>query len=243
MLHGPDRHRGNAVLRDRVNVELSIQDVSVMLAMPTHRDIPVPTVVSLLETADLMRTKGIPFEIQMQVGGSIIETARSKVASLFLQSDKSRLFWVDSDIKWKADDFLRLLALSTKMPVVSGIYPSKSDPPLFFLSVEKSEVETNEFGCFPVKGVGLGFTVIRRDVIESLAKDAPLLKFPDLPEPIPHIFRCDSENGEFRGEDMAFFADIRALGHPVFIDPSVTLGHVGSKTYTASIRDHLARKE
>jgi hypothetical protein len=34
-----------------------------------------------------------------------------------------------------------------------------------------------------------------------------------------------------RGEDGAFFDDIRALGHKVWLDPTIELGHVGTKVY------------
>jgi hypothetical protein len=56
---------------------------------------------------------------------------------------------------------------------------------------------------------------------------------------IPSVFRIDSVDGGRRGEDMAFFADIRAAGYKVMLDPTVDLGHVGRKVYTGSIRDAL----
>jgi hypothetical protein len=222
-------------------MKLDMAGVSVMLAMPTHRDIPSGTVISLLETMDLMRTRGIPFEIQLQVGSSLVHHARSKIAHLFLKSDKSLLFWVDSDIEWKAVDFLRLCALATKMDVVGGAYPAKKDPIVFFLDPSSGgEIESNEFGCLKIGGWGIGFTVFTRRVIETLSARAPMRKFAMLPEPIPYLFRADDEcDGSARGEDMSFFADAKAAGFDAFLDPSVTLGHIGSKTYTASIADML----
>jgi len=100
----------------------------------------------------------------------------------------------------------------------------------------------NEWGCIPTKGLGLGFSVIARPIIENLAARAPKLRFPGVDEPIPHLFRCDSIGDLFRGEDVAFFSDIRALGHKVWLDPSITLSHIGSKAYTASVLDHLIKE-
>ena len=54
-------------------------------------------------------------------------------------------------------------------------------------------------------------------------------------DPIPSIFRCDDEGGEARGEDFAFFADVRALGYDVCLDPRALLGHVGTKNYKRSV--------
>lgn len=221
-------------------MKLDIAGVSVMLAMPTNRDIPTGTVVSLMETLDLFRSRNIPFEVQLQVGNSLVTHARSKAADAFLKSDKSLLFWVDSDMEWKASDFLRLCALATKMDVVGGTYLAKREPEVFFLDhTAHEDVEANEYGCLKLGGWGMGFTVVNRRVMEALAAKSPKLKFNGSDEPIAHIFRCDEINGYARGEDMAFFADVRDLGFGVFLDPSVTLGHIGQKTYTASIADML----
>lgn len=221
-------------------MKMDMAGVSVMLAMPTHRDIPAGTVASLLATQDLLTAKRIPFEVQLQVGNSLVTHARSKIAHTFLKSDKSLLFWVDSDIEWEAKDFLRLCALATKMDVVGGAYPAKRDPIVFFLDPStEGEIESNEYGCLKIGGWGMGFTVMNRRVIEAMAAKSPKLKFNGSDEPIAHMFRCDEINGFARGEDMAFFADVKDLGFETFLDPNVTLGHIGSKTYTASISDML----
>jgi hypothetical protein len=219
--------------------EFDLAGVSVMLAMPVNRDLPWQTAQSLIESVNLLKDRGIPFDVQFVVGSSIIEVARSKVADAFLKSGHTRLMMLDSDQTWSAKSLLRMLALSTRMDVVVGAYPAKRDPPTFLLSPEEGAVESNEWGCIPVKGIGLGFTVVTRSVIEALAQRAPKLVFPESPEPLPHIFRCDVVDGAFRGEDMAFFADLRALGRTVWLDPSIELGHVGAKEYRGAILDAL----
>lgn len=210
--------------------------------MPAHRDIPTETVASLLETQRELRDRNIPFEVLLTSGSSIIEAARSKTTHLFLKSDKTRIFWVDSDIVWKAEAFIRLLALSTKVDAVIGAYPTKKDPIQFFINpAGQDSVEANEYGLLPNVGTGLGFACIQRHVIEKLSEKAPKLRFNEADEKIAHIFHCDSEGGDFRGEDIAFWADIRALGITVYLDPSIELGHYGSKTFTASLSNHLIK--
>ncbi len=216
--------------------------VSVMLAVPVNRDLPWQTAQSLIETTILLKDKGIPFDVQLVVGSSIIEVARSKVADAFLKSGHTRLMMLDSDQTWKAQSIVRMLAMSTKMKVVVGAYPAKRDPPTFLLSPIDGVVQSNEWGCIPLKGLGLGFTIVTRDVIQALAEKAPKLVFPDSPDPLAHIFRCDVVDGTFRGEDMAFFADVAALGHTVWLDPTINVGHVGGKEYRGAIMDALQRE-
>lgn len=225
-------------------MQIGMAGISCFLAMPISRDLPPATVMSLLETQDLMHTHNIPFNVNFEVGGSIVTHSRNALIHRFMETDYSRMFCVDSDISWKAADFLKLLALSAKMDVVCGAYPTKSDNPVFFIRTDTPDgiVESNEYGCLPIKGIGLGFTVISRKVIEELCSKAPKRIFPFSKEPVPRVFRLDEEGIEARGEDMAFFADIRELGYPVYLDPAISLGHIGPKTYTASVADFIVNK-
>jgi hypothetical protein len=56
------------------------------------------------------------------------------------------------------------------------------------------------------------------------------------------MFRCDIDGGEARGEDMAFFDDCKALGYQPWLDPEINLGHVGTKVFTAAIKDAMTKK-
>lgn len=217
-----------------ISKQVNLRGVSVMLGMPCGPSVPWQTALSLVSTQTLMQDKGIGFQICMSAGSSIVDLARNQVAHLFLDSEHTRLFWIDSDIVWNAHDFLKMVARSTQMECVGATYLSKTEDPKFQLGSPPGE--PNEFECWPVDGFGLGFTIVSRRVMEALADKAPQCQFLSDPKPRPRIFRCDiTDDGVFRGEDMAFFADIREMGVQPYIDPSVVLGHVGQKIYTGSI--------
>jgi hypothetical protein len=177
----------------------------------------------------------------MEVGGPLVHHSRTSLVHRFMESNYSHLFQIDSDIIWKASDFLKALALSTKMEVVCATYPAKTDNPIFFVRTDSPDgvVESNEYGCLPIRGAGLGFTVTQRKVIEALYSVAPKRYYHGYKEPIPRVFRCDEDGLDARGEDMAFFADIRKLGYKVHLDPTISLGHIGSKVYSASVANHI----
>lgn len=229
--------------------------VSVFLAMPSHRDLPVKTVASLLETQNALSNHHIDCVFEVQAGSSLVHQARIKTAANFLKSKCTHLFWVDSDITWSGKDFLRLLAFGTKLECVGAIYPAKKEPLTFFINLvdENAEVFPNEYGCLPIRGMGLGFTVVQRKVIEQLADKAPLCAFDNIAGPVPELFRLDHvDRGrideatgkvihDLRGEDMAFFADIADLGYQVWLDPEIKLGHVGQKEYRADPRAFLTQ--
>lgn len=224
-------------------MNFDISGLKVMIGMPIMDGRKAwETEKSLLDTRQAIRATGIHFEERFVVGCSVVEQARSKIAHQFLDSECNRLFMIDADMVWRPDDFLRLLALSTKLEVVGCTYPAKKLPAVFMLQYDESELVANEYGCLPIHGMGLGFTVVSREVMERLANRAPDLIFPDSPTPKPHIFRGDAFNGAVRGEDMAFFADIRELGYKVWLDPAVELGHVGTYVYRASFLELMQQQ-
>ena len=165
------------------------------------------------------------------------------LAHYFLKSDCNKLFWIDSDMNWLAESFFRLLALSTKMPIVGATYPAKRGPGAEFqLDLVSDRVEANEYGCLPVKGLGLGFTVVDRSVIETLA--AKSRKFMEDGEAVAAIFRTGlGDDDILRSEDMHFFKDCRDNGYPVMVDPKIELGHVGSKVWKGKLIDALVKQD
>jgi len=217
-------------------------DIHVMLAMPTSRDIPRETVLSLMETQGLLQERNISFTLYLSDGGSLVHNARTKAAHHFLKSECTHLFWVDSDIVWKAEDFLRILALATKMECVAASYPLKRDDLQFVLNVKNplQTVKSDEYGCIEVNSLGVGFTCVQRKVIEELAAKAPAVRISHYGI-MPRIFRLDDPDNVSRGEDIAFFDDIRALGYKVHLDPKIELGHVGPKVYRGAVSQFLKR--
>ncbi len=227
---------------------LDLKGVRVMISMPTHRDIPPITVVSLIETGNALIKQKVPYGIDMQINNSLVHLARTKSAHNFLKDSWTHFFCVDSDMAWKSDDFLRMCILATHpdMDVCAVTYPYKRDPMEFHLNVEDrgKQIVSNEYGMIPAKSCGLGFTIIKRKVIEALAERAQRINFQeDEYQNVAAIFRSDIHNGVPRGEDIAFFDDIRELGFNVWVDPKITLGHIGPKEYKGALADYLEKEE
>jgi hypothetical protein len=213
--------------------------VKIMLAMPTYGNLPSATVHSLLRTQGELMSRGIDVMYNTWDGCSLVHKARSNIALGFLESDCTHLFWVDSDLCWQSKDFLKLAALCTKMEVVCAAYPAKQDEAAFYLGYKDKVIELNEYGCVDIKHIAMGFSVVQRKVIEALAAKAPLAKTESDGEPTPRIFRLDIHNGQERGEDIAYFDDIRELGFKVWLCPTVNIGHVGQKVYDHKITEWI----
>lgn len=221
-------------------IEISLKDVSVMVGMPAGGNLSPFTVQSLLTTFSRCQRLDVGCELGMVAHCSVIQWARDEVIDLFLKSDCNRLFWIDSDMTWSADQFVRLLALSQQRDVVCGAYPAKTDRPTFYLKYDTTRaLNLDSLGLLPILGTGLGFTVMSREVIEVVAAAAPRAFDEISQRDMAQVFRIDTADGHRRGEDMAFFSDIRQAGYDVWLDPSINLGHIGHHRYTAQIRDAL----
>lgn len=220
---------------------------SVVIGMPiASGSLPWPAAVSLLSTVRVLDREGIKFKIEAPTGCSVVQWARSTVAEAFLKTDFTHLFWVDADIVWTPNDFFRLLGFAAVYDVIGATYPFKKDPAGFLINTEgePGDVSVNGHGCVKVVSMGLGFTVVKRAVLEKVAATKPRIYDPLNKVEYADIFRVDRtpENGP-RGEDVAFFHDVREQGFECWLDPSIRLGHVGSKVYRGDPIDALGLSE
>lgn len=223
-----------------MNEKIVLDGLSVCIGMPCSRDIPVSVVRSLFATRDICGSHGVPCSLAIVSGNAVIQWARDEVMALMLKSQANRFFMIDSDIVWKPEDFMRLLALSQKRDVICVSYPAKKEPTTFFIRRDESKkLVPDKYGLLEVQGAGLGFTVITREVAEAVSESSEDIHDEISGTTSKSIFKIGSVDGHRRGEDMAFFDKISELGYKVFLDPTISLGHVGPKTYEARALEAL----
>lgn len=224
---------------DGMTLSVDPAELSVDIGLPTGPLIPWQTSLSLAKTVKYCTERGIAVGVACIAGSSVVTWARTKVLDTFLQGKARHLFWIDSDIQWEPEQFLRLLALNTQYPVVCATYPQKTDEQTIVIRRQNLEhFEINPHGLIKVEGAGLGFTVITREVAERISAAKPFVFDPVEQRRIRDVFRLDTvdrgrEHPDIRHEDMAFFADLLELGYDIHLDLTIQLGHVGPKVYRA----------
>lgn len=223
------------------SVDIKLDGLNVMVGIPAGRDFHAHTVRSLVGTFDLCARLNVKAELGMIAGSSVVQWARDEVIDLFLNSKCNRLFWIDSDMSWMPSDFIRVLAFTKLRPVVGVAYPAKMDTLTFFVSHEEGKpLEQGDYGLVEVKGVGLGFTCMTREVVEAVVAEKPKIFDEVARREMAEVFRVGSVAARGRrcrmGEDMAFFEDIRNAGFKVHLDPAIQLGHIGQKEYVGALK-------
>jgi hypothetical protein len=142
------------------------------------------------------------------------------------QLQYDRIVWIDSDMVWEPEHVLRLI--SHDKPVVSGVYlmgdgnnhpvvenldyDHLADTGVFrFITKEEMAVRTVPFKA---SYTGFGFLSVKAGVIESME--------------YPWFQPRWVSNGSFHdfcAEDVGFCWAAQELGHEIWIDPSIRVGH------------------
>lgn len=220
--------------------QISLDGISVCIGMPAYNEIHPLTVKSIFASQAICNKHNIPCELAMISGNSAAHWARDEVISLCLKSSANKFFLIDSDTVWEPEDFMRLLALSTVRDIVCASYPAKKEPQTFYVRFDESKpLISDEYGLIEILGIGLGFTVIDRKIMQFLSDKSIKVLDEISGNQYSAIFQHDVADGKRRGEDMHFFEFVTENGFKIHLDPSINLGHIGLKVYRGKIMDAL----
>lgn len=225
-----------------MDLNVNLSGMAVAIGMPIYGGIPADTAMSLFKTAQQCAEFGVKLDF-INVAAPYVHISRDWIVDEFLKGQCQKLVFIDHDESWEPEDFGKLLALSTVRDVVGATYPAKRDgPPTFYIDW-LADAKVEEFGLIKVGGMGLGFTAIDRGVLQRLTDKAPRMKHPTEGHTMASIFRVDTVGDCYRGEDIAFYADVRAMGVDVWLDPNIVIGHIGQKQWRGRVSDALQPKE
>jgi hypothetical protein len=215
--------------------------------------------LSVLKLTQLAATGAFELDVVLLGGDSLITRSRSVLVSRFLDNPRAtHLMFIDADIGFEPDQFLRLLRIDK--PFAAGAYPLKQidwralphraigGEPLaaaglsYVGQICEGDQLRHAGGFATAKYAGTGFQLIRRQVFERMIAAHPELKFRavhTLTNETPNsdnlyaLFECaiDRETGAYLSEDYAFCARWRALGGEIWLDLQSRLTHCGMSYY------------
>lgn len=158
-------------------------------------------VISLMNFSSAAREIGMPLEVYLHRGESLITRARNNCVADFLSNPTwTHLFWIDSDIGFSVQAALRLLL--SDYDVAAGVYPLKRDRwphssagteglnaeevfvrhAHYTVNAEANEqgnidLEVQPDGFMKMQEAPTGFMVIKRNVFERMMKHYPELQY------------------------------------------------------------------
>ena len=220
----------------------------------------------------LQQAAGGEFDLDVVLlgGDSLITRSRSVLVSRFLDNPRAtHLMFIDADIAFEPDQFLRLLRADKDF--AAGAYPLKQidwralprravmGEPLaaaglsYVGQICEGEQLRREGGFATARYAGTGFQLIRRRVFERLIAAHPELRFKavhTLTNETPKsdnlyaLFECaiDPETGAYLSEDYAFCRRWRALGGEIWLDLQSRLTHAGMSYYDGDCTGRFAER-
>lgn len=214
-----------------------------MVAIPAYSGtIHLGTMRSLFTDLLELKEKGIEWELHDECGNALIGDARALIVSQFLASTCDTLIFIDSDVCWQAGALVKLVEHPEDF--VAGIYPQRRDPIAYCVKWKDGEElwANPETGLLEVAGVPFGFVKLTRAMIEKMVDQYPDSEFyvETAPDTKAWALFADYRIGKHKmGEDYAFCRRWTDMGGKVWIDPEISMGHCGYKTFHGHLGDWL----
>jgi len=225
----------------------SLAGRKLMIAIPCYDGkVNIGTAFALASIGRHLEHYGARLSFAEVTGCSIVSRARNILVKQFLDSDCTDLLFVDSDVVINTDAVLRLMAVSSGRDVVAGTYPSRTTSGKIFsglyLDDDKMPI-ADENGLLKAKMAATGFMLIRRHVVTELVGRHPEWTYrADAMNPgrVEHaLFDVGVIDGAYIGEDIMFCQRAIAEGFTVYIDPEISLPHVGSHAFVKDFNKEL----
>jgi hypothetical protein len=182
---------------------------------------------ALFDAMDALKASGLVSRGEFIVrDGHPVDYARETIVEEALKSGMDAVIWVDTDLIFPRDSFVRLVQMSNAgYPVAAGLYRRAvhhPDEQHLLVHMDKVEWATLEELRANAQGgvtrVGLaagGFSIVRREVYEMM--EAQIGR--------PWYCVYDFENKDWSFEDTFFHRRCLRLNIPVHVDPELHAVH------------------
>lgn len=212
--------------------------MKVFIGTPVRDEVTVEFAQSLFYADRDCRERGIELVPQTLRNSCFIDVARSVLVKMFLETDCTHLFFIDSDIGFESHAISGLVEAG--VPFAAGVYRKREEDVSFNAQVhEPQELKGPWLRC---DRVATGFMCLERRVLEEMSRRVPVCKVSQNGD-VPMVFRTNTV-GTFIGEDYLFCDDYnicRSEGYfdqPIWVYPDITFNHDG---YVGNLHESLER--
>jgi hypothetical protein len=207
----------------------------IMVAIPSYDGkIPASVVNSLFGLQQLIQLNQGKMSFIYQQGMALVTAARNGLlAEVMKHPDVTGVLHLDADIEFDPMDALSLIAYADeRYDMVAGLYRAKTDKSILYFVTWDGDGEPELSGeVLPCKRVPLGFAYVKRNVLDTLWRNAEDKPYKLGPNEARIVFETPYKDGVFIGEDYDFCDKVREAGFKIGALPRIELGHIGHKSY------------
>lgn len=192
--------------------------MKLLIAIPTRDTMPYQFVQSLTDLIRKLNEDEIDYEVAI-LNTTLVYIGRDKLAQKAMNEGFSHVLWLDSDMVFN-EDLLDDLMFCGK-PFVTGLAVGRR-PPHFSCVFREVLPKVDRYTYkdipkqpFRIGACGFACVLIETRVLEAVWKECGTCFFPT----------------RELGEDVAFCYKATRLGFEIWAEPTVQLGHIGSKVY------------
>jgi hypothetical protein len=213
------------------------------IALPAYDfKVSVKLTTSIAKFALMSAQYGIEIQIGSICGCSVVSRARNLLVHDFLDTDCTDLIFIDSDTVFEPEAILRLMAWTTTRGITAGAVVTRKKQQTFVTTLDTDDtgcVIMDDMGLVRAKRIGTAFMAIKRQVFLDIAKAMPEIEFWDenSQQKVKSFFDFKSTPQGYIGEDYLFCDRARAVGHEIWVDPTIRLGHLGMEEFSGCFGD------
>src|SRR3989304_6070906 len=207
-----------------------------------YRELTVEYHDSMLRLQSACSQRGIALENGVVKGDALISRSRSLAASAFLRSTADVLLTIDSDVWFLPDDAIALCQKAIEYNLIGALYMTRAlaTQPAMMLPSKQVIFAANS-PPVEVPFISTGFMAVHRRGFEDLAPTLPhchqTFKHNGTdtsfwPFYMPFCIEWPEDGYLYLSEDWALCQRAKDAGYKVHLDPSIRLGHMGTKMFT-----------
>jgi uncharacterized protein YlxP (DUF503 family) len=190
-------------------------------------------VTSLFNSQNAL-SKDVEFCLDIIINEPLIQLARNKLLSVFLDSDCDQLIFIDSDQAWTPDDLLKLIDSDKDFIGAPVILKDSNNYNVSFNRISNDELMEVDF-------VGTGFLKISRLVAEQVFNSSQ--EYLDGNSTCRMAFEVKVIDKNILSEDFMFCKKWKDLGGKVFINTLINPYHIGNSVFKGNFKEYLYKKE
>lgn len=216
-----------------------------------------PYISSIIQTAKVLDAAGIEWDFWEHSGDSYVDRARNNICSRFLSTSFTDLLFIDSDMSWDPIGLQHIL--SSPYELTGAAYPCKNNWDIFgeklLYDSDHAPVQDPITGLLEAQWLPGGFLRMKRSCLEKMSeaykddwyhaadcKPKEKLDDDDPCRKVINLFECKVQDGNRYGEDIMFCKKWIAIGGKCYLEPRITFGHSGMKTWTNNFDEHLRKQ-
>ena len=206
----------------------------VMVGTPTiDGKLDVWYVQALLETVKLCAVNEVAVLPLFIAYDSLVQRARNDLITAAYDAQVDDLIFIDADIEWHPQDFLKLLSHNVDM--VGGTYRKKNNQEEYVLRVPENNIpniQVNASGIAEVSGLGTGFLRLSKRCYSILCENST--EYTNGGKKARMVFDISIVDGELHSEDISMCDKWLKSGEKIWFDPTITCNHVGIQKFTGN---------